>query len=228
MKRAARWSVRDRLRPVNAKRRINRAGHIFHINRAIGGPPIISNFPAMLIGLAYNRAAPYSASGEHPGMNMHVMLAAFASLAQRPRSPAEFAHRDDQRLVKQRPARRVFRWNGVQIFYQIREGGVQFADQRRMVARAFFINVSVMIPSAMTGHNKSRPGVGAEQIARQDQTIANGARSVTLLVFIGDSENFGDSRIVHDRPRAPVIFVIIAETTVKARVSAAQGIIQLP
>src|SRR5262245_603392 len=47
-------------------------------------------------------------------MNIHVMLAALAGLAQRPRSPAEFAYRDDQRLVEQRLARRAFRRNGIE------------------------------------------------------------------------------------------------------------------
>src|SRR5215468_10353702 len=96
-----------------------------------------------------------------------------------------------------------------------------------MIARAFFVNVPMMIPAAVTGHNEARPGVGAKQIARQNQTIADGAVSITLLVFVGDREYFGHARIVHDRPRAPVIFVIIAEAAIEARVTAAQRLIEL-
>src|SRR5215813_10921878 len=108
MEGAPRRRVLNPLRPVDAERRIDRAGDVFHIDRAIGRPSVINDLPAVFIGLADDRAAPDAAAGEHAGMNMHVMLAAFASLAQSPRSPAEFAHRDDQRLVEQRLARRVF------------------------------------------------------------------------------------------------------------------------
>src|SRR5262245_65691861 len=96
-----------------------------------------------------------------------------------------------------------------------------------MVARAFLVDVPVMVPAAMAGHNEARPGVGAKQIARQNQTIADGAGSVALLVLVRDGENFGHARIVHDRPRAPVIFVIIAEAAVETRVAAAQRFIEL-
>src|SRR5215813_15543436 len=96
-----------------------------------------------------------------------------------------------------------------------------------MVARAFLVDGAVMIPAAVAGHNEARPGVGAKQIARQDQTIAYGARSVTFFVFVGDREYFGHSRVVHNRPRAPVIFVIIAEAAIEAGVAAAQRFIEL-
>src|SRR5262245_29749198 len=98
MERAARRRILNRLRPVDAERRIDRAGDVFYINRAICRPTEINDLPAMLIGLADYRASADSTAGEHARMNMHVMLAAFAGLAQRPRSSAEFAHRDDQRL----------------------------------------------------------------------------------------------------------------------------------
>src|SRR5262245_50660286 len=84
-----------------------------------------------------------------------------------------------------------------------------------------------MVPAAMAGHNEARPCVSAKQIARQNQTIADSARSVALLVLVRDGENFGHARIVHDRPSAPVIFVIIAEAAVEARVAAAQRFIEL-
>src|SRR5262245_3428368 len=96
-----------------------------------------------------------------------------------------------------------------------------------MVARSFLVYGAVMIPAAVAGHNEARPGVGAKQIPRQDQTIADGARSVTFFVFIGEGEDFGHTRVVHNRPRAPVIFVIIAEAAIEAGIAASQRFIEL-
>ena len=52
MERAARRRVFNYFRPVNAERRIDRAGDVFVIDRAIGRPAVIKDLPAVFIGLA--------------------------------------------------------------------------------------------------------------------------------------------------------------------------------
>src|SRR5262245_64838207 len=111
MERPSRRRAIDTLSPVNAHRRVDRAGDVFHVDRAPLRPSGINDLPAGLVSLADDRAAPDAAARQHARMNLHVMFAALARLAYRPRRAAELAHRNDQRLVEQRLARTVRRWH---------------------------------------------------------------------------------------------------------------------
>src|SRR6266542_6438776 len=225
MERPSRRRAIDTLSPVNAHRRVDRAGDVFHVYRAPRRPSGINDLPAGLVGLADDRAALDAAARQHARMNLHVMFAALARLAYRPRRAAELAHRDDQRLVEQRLAGTVFGWNAVEVFDQIAERDVEFADQHRVVARAFLVDIAVVVPAPVAGQNEARPGVGAKEIAGQDQRIADGAAAVTLLVLVRDGHHFGHARVVHNRPRATVIFVIVGEGAVGMAIAAAQRIV---
>src|SRR5262245_56721787 len=139
MERPSRRRAIDSLSPVNAHRRVNRAGDVFHVDRAGAGPAGVDDLPARVVGLADDRAALDAAARKHARMNLHVMFAALARLAYLPGRAAELAHRDNQRLVEQRLARTLFRWNAVEVFDQIAERDVEFADQHRGVAAAFIV-----------------------------------------------------------------------------------------
>src|SRR5262245_55213643 len=147
MERPSRRRAIDSLGPVNAHRRVNRAGDVFHIDRAGARPAGVDDLPARVVGLADDRAAFDAAARQHARMNLHVMLAPLARLADRSSSAAELAHRYDQSLVEQRLAGTVFGWNAVEVFDQIAERDVEFADQHRVVARTFLVYIAVMIPT---------------------------------------------------------------------------------
>src|SRR5262245_24233933 len=121
MKRPPGRRVVDSFCPVNAHSRVNRAGDVFHIDRAGARPAVVNDLSARVIGLADDRATSYAAARQHARMNLHVMFAALARLAYRPGRAAELAHRDDQSLVEQRLAGTVFGWNAVEVFDQIAE-----------------------------------------------------------------------------------------------------------
>src|SRR5688572_32298196 len=54
---------------------------------------------------------------------------------------------------------------------------------------------------------------------RSHQRITDRAAAVTLLVFIGDTEDRGHARIIHDRPRTAVVLMIISEAAFQDRKS---------
>src|SRR5262245_26956490 len=95
-----------------------------------------------------------------------------------------------------------------------------------MVACAFLVDVAVVIPSSVTGHDKSGPGIGADQVARENQRVADRAPAIALLLLIGNSHYFRHARVIHNRPRATIVLVIVGEGAVRMA-AAAQGLIEL-
>src|SRR5215813_9692637 len=65
MERPSRRRAVDSLRPVNAHRRVDRAGDVFHIDRAGARPAGVNDLPAGVVSLADDRAYLYSTTSEH-------------------------------------------------------------------------------------------------------------------------------------------------------------------
>src|SRR5262245_31331892 len=65
MERPSRRRAVDSLLPVNAHRRVDRAGDVFHIDRAGARPADVNDLPAGVFGLADDRAPLYPTTREH-------------------------------------------------------------------------------------------------------------------------------------------------------------------